>query len=187
VARVSHVAVGSWTMKSIAGVVLMTVCAVGAHGSGAEATRHSHQPVVESSGCRGKHEDGHNKHGDGDDDRGHDSRDDDRDHDNRGRNRGHGRHHPEDTSGHGLQQKVTVLNPATAFLRVDKAGRVSSAATNTGCKPSKGDAVFLLRPGGKVEQATTFDVNACNWSGNFTAPGRFQPQDCRIGHREKGR
>jgi hypothetical protein len=150
----SYSAFGSLTLKSIAGLVLLAAGAVGTHSSDAGATRSSHQ-IVESLDCRGDREVG-----------GH-------------RNRGHfghngGGHSP----GFGLQQTISVSVPATTFLRVDKSGGVTSAATNTGCQPSSQDDVFLLRPNGAIEPATLLDVHECDWTGDFTVPGRFQTQRC---------
>ena len=182
-------AFGSWTLRSIAGLVLLATGAVGAHSSGVEAMHYSHT-MVESSKCRGNH--------DGDDDRGHDSRgdggdgqgghgDDDHAHDN-----GHNEHEHDghDDNGHdggnhgagmGLRQVISVRVPPTIFLRVDKLGRVTAAATNTGCRPSKQDDAFLVRPNGAIEPTTLLHVDKCDWTGDFSVPGRFQPQWCNAG------
>jgi hypothetical protein len=173
-----HGAFGSWTLRSIAGLVLLTTGAVGAHSSGAETIHFSHT-MVESSNCRGNH-DGDDDH----EDRGHD----DRGHDSRGRggddHGGHGHDdHGHDGASHSsgmLQQEITVRVPSTAFLRVDKKGHVTAAATNTGCQPSKEDDVFLLRPNGAIERTTAIHADDCYWRGDFSIAGRFQPQDCRA-------
>lgn len=55
---------------------------------------------------------------------------------------------------------------------------MTSAATNTGCRPGKQDDVFLLRPDGAIEQATPIALPNCHWVGDFTVPGVFQPQLC---------
>ena len=158
-----HVAFGSWTLRSIAGLVLMTVGAVGTHDFKEKANRHS-PPAVESSDCHGNHDD---------------DRDGGRDHDHDGRdNKGRGKDGHGKRAGSVVRQMITVHVPATTFLRVDRSGRVTSAATNTGCQPSNSDDVFLFRPGGTIE-TTAIDVDTCNWTGNFSVPGRFQPQTCR--------
>ena len=71
---------------------------------------------------------------------------------------------------------ISVRVHSTIFLRVDRSGRVTAAATNTGCQPSKQDDVFLLHPNGAIERTTLLHVDQCDWTGDFTVPGRFQPQ-----------
>lgn len=162
---VSQSAVGSWTFRSIAGLVLLTTGVGGTHSSGAVAARYSYRRV-ESSECRDEHGD------DAHDDRGHDSRRHDGDH-------GHKGHHDHGGgAGVGLQQTISVRVRPTTFLRVDKFGRVTAAATNTGCQPSKQDDVLLLRPSGAIEPTTLLHVDRCDWTGDFTVYGRFQPQWC---------
>ncbi|MCE9623577.1 MAG: hypothetical protein K8R99_14665 [Actinomycetia bacterium] len=73
-------------------------------------------------------------------------------------------------------QTSIVTVPATVFLRVDRAGRVTAAATNTGCAPRHGDDVYLFRPDGSITVTTTVDVEDVDWVGDFTTPGVFQPQ-----------
>ena len=172
-ATMSQSALGSWTFRSIAGLVLLTTGVAGTHSSSAETDRYSHR-MVESSECRGEHDD------DGHGDRGHDSRRHDGDH-------GHNGHHGHaGGAGLGLQQVISVRILPTIFLRVDKAGRVTAAATNTGCQPGKQDDVFLLRPNGVIEPTTMLHVDRCDWTGDFTVPGRFQPQWCSAGlHRHR--
>ena len=178
----SHLALGSFALKSIAGLVVTSACVVGGTRSSAvEAVKYT-RVAIEASSCHGTHEDDH-----GHDNRSHDNgiHDDGR-HDNGGRGR-HGHEGDDDdgqggTKGLGLRQIVTVQNPATVFLRVDKSGRVTSAATNTGCKPTRNDDAFFFRPGGAVEPATNFDLGGCDWTGDFSVPGRFQPQNCRADH-----
>jgi hypothetical protein len=70
-----------------------------------------------------------------------------------------------------------VAVPATVFLRVDEGGRVTAAATNTGCVPRSGDGVYAFQPSGLIT-AAGFDVTSCHWTGDFTIAGRFQPQSC---------
>lgn len=166
--------------KSIAAAVLLTAGVVGTRSSGAAAIRYSQQ-MVQSANCRGNR----------DDDRGHDSgRHDSHDHDNRAHDdrehddrRGHGRHGHDGGNhgpGFGLQQMISVRVPPTIFLRLDKSGRVTAAATNTGCQPSKQDDVFLLRPNGAIEPTTIFHVDECKWTGDFRVPARFQAQFCSF-------
>ena len=162
---------GSSTLKSLAGVVLLAVGAVGSHEAHPAVTHYSHR-IVQAVTCR----DDHDGRGRGrDDDRGHD----------------HGGHqddeHGDDgddggpSSGAGmLHQVISVRVPASTFIRLDKSGRIIAAATNTRCQPSKQDEVFLIRVGGAVEPTTTIHVEDCKWIGDFTVPGRFQPQDCRV-------
>jgi hypothetical protein len=148
----SHSAFRSWTSKSFVGLVLLTAGAVGIHGSDAGAIRSSDQ-IVESLDCRGSRDNG------GRADRGHDRSGQD--------------------AGDGLKQTISVRVRATTFLRVDALGRVTSAATNTGCRPSNQDDVFLLLPNGTIEQATALHLDDCHWTGDFTVPGQFQPQVCK--------
>lgn len=164
---------GSATLKSLAGVVLIAVGAVGSHEPNAAFTQHSHR-IVEASSCRtGREARGHDHDG-GRDDRGHDhgGHQDD----------GHGDDGGPSTGSGMLQQVLSVRVPAATFIRLDKSGRIIAAATNTRCQPSKQDQVFLIRVGGAVEPTTTIHVEHCKWIGDFTVPGRFQPQDCRVDH-----
>ena len=172
--------------KSIAAGVLLTAGVVGTRSSDVAAIRYTHR-IVESANCRGHRDDdrGHDSgdHGGrGHDDRGHEDRghDDDRrpdHHDHHGGNHG---------PGLGLQQMISVRVPPTILLRVDKLGRVTAAATNTGCQPSKQDDVFLLRPNGAIEPTTLLHVDRCDWTGDFSVPGRFQPQWCNAAlHRHR--
>ena len=183
---------GSATLKSLAGVVLIAVGAVGSHEPSAAFTRHSYR-IVEASSCRtGREARGHD----------HDGRGDDRGHDHGGHGVGHRDGHGHDHGGHHddghgddgddggpstgsgmLQQVLSVRVPASTFIRLDKSGRIIGAATNTRCQPSKHDKVFLFRVGGAVEPTTTIHVEDFKWIGDFTVPGRFQPQDCRADHR----
>jgi hypothetical protein len=50
--------------------------------------------------------------------------------------------------------------------------------TNTGCVPSREDDVFVFRPDGTLAPAAGHVINGCDWSGDFTVSGRYQPQDC---------
>jgi hypothetical protein len=172
-------------IRSLAGVVLLTAGVIGTRTSGAEAT-HDDQPAAQSEKCHGGH-----GHDDDDDDHGHDSSDHGNSghgnsgHRNTGKNRGRddrgrGGHGPAN-GGAGLQQVIKVSIPSTTFLRVDKKGRVTAAATNTGCEPNKNDEVFLFQPNGKIE-ASFGKIPDCDWSGDFSEPGRFQPQNCNGNH-----
>ena len=159
---------GSSTLKSLAGVVLMAVCAVGSHEPSTAVTHHSHR-IVQASKCR--------------DDRGRGGHDDDRGHDHGGhQDDGHDDDDGPSTGAGMLQQVISVRVPASTFIRLDKSGRIIAAATNTRCQPSNQDEVFLIRPGGAVEPTTTIHIADCKWIGDFTVPGRFQPQDCRLDH-----
>jgi len=152
-----RLAFGSLTLKSIAGVVVVAAGAIGIHASVTQASRESSRGresrVVEVAAC----------------DRADDGRGDDH----------RARRGPRPVASGGLQQSVVVRVPPTVLLRVDSSGRVIAAATNTGCVPSEGDDVFVFRPDGSIHQTTTFDVESCDWSGNFTVPGQFQTQVCR--------
>ena len=152
--------------------------------------------TVEAAHCRDSGRSGHD-----DDDNDHDRGGLDSHHDDRGsgqdrgdraatrhddRNRSHDDHGLDD-DGHdhqpaettdGLLQIINIAVAKTAFLRVDRSGRVIAAATNTGCMPRRGAEVFLLHLGGQIEPSPNFDVTSCRWLGDFTAAGRFQPQDC---------
>jgi hypothetical protein len=187
----SHVSRGHWMLRSIAGVVLIAAGAIGAQGSGAEATPYYPQ-VEESSKCRDGHDnEGHNEHDDhndnDDEDHGHDKSGHRNTGKNRGRDdRGRGGQGHGNGGGTGLQQVIKVRVLATTFLRVDKKGRVTAAATNTGCAPSENDEVFLFQPNGTIE-ASFGKIPDCDWSGDFTVAGRFQPQDCDRDHRGRGK
>jgi hypothetical protein len=71
---------------------------------------------------------------------------------------------------------ISVTVPATAFVRVDKSGRVTAAATNTGCAPRKGYDVYVFRPDGSITLAPTFNLASLVWFGDFTSVGEFQNQ-----------
>jgi hypothetical protein len=184
---------------AIAGLVVVVGAILGAHTSDAQATDGDRRSV-ESSECHDGHggeehhsedHDGHD-HGDnsshdkdehrnnGHDNSGHDKSG----HRNEGKNRGRddrGRGAPGPAvSGQGLQQIAKVAIPATTFLRVDRNGRVTEAATNTGCQPGKRDDMFLLKPDGKIVSVSAAQVERCDWTGDFRVSGRFQRQSCRA-------
>jgi hypothetical protein len=198
----------STTLKSIAGVALIAAGAVGAGGAGGAARAHepdgrlshfSHH-IVEASTCRDNRDkrddrsrDRGRDHGGQDDDRGHDHgghQDDGHGDDGHGDD-GHGDDGHGDDGGDGgpstgsgmLQQVVSVRVPSATFLRIDKSGRVIAAATNTRCRPNKQDDVYIFRAGGAVEPTTAINLEDCTWIGDFTVPGRFQPQECRLDHK----
>jgi hypothetical protein len=72
---------------------------------------------------------------------------------------------------------VTVAVPPTAFLRVDGAGRVVAAATNTGCAPRATDDIYLFRTDGGIVRGTSTVLAHRHWHGDFTHAGEYQPQD----------
>ena len=75
-----------------------------------------------------------------------------------------------------VQQTVAVSIPAVALLRVDERGRITAAATNTGCAPRAGDEVYLLQPDGTAVQTSSVDVARIAWRGDFRTPGDYQRQ-----------
>lgn len=68
----------------------------------------------------------------------------------------------------GVTQTVTVSVPRTAIVDVDHAGRVVSAATNTGCRPRPGDDVYVRRPDGTIVPAPPGAFAGMAWRGDFT-------------------
>jgi hypothetical protein len=76
--------------------------------------------------------------------------------------------------------QISVSVPATTILRIDKHGRVIAAATNTGCVPSRSDDVFVFRPDGTLAPTNARVIDRCDWRGDFTVSGRYQPQDCNA-------
>jgi hypothetical protein len=197
----THLASWSWKLKITAGIVGMTAGTLGMHTAHIGASEEAHirqkqasvmadrdsriqeRRVVEAANC---HSGGDGT--DGNDDRsGHPGQGDEQ----HGTSDQHGvdgtRHDTADDPHHKPKPQPTgmVLQPtsvqlaATDFLRIDKSGKVVSAATNTGCAPRVGDEVFVFRPNGNIDATTKFDVTTCRWTGDFTIAGRFQPQDCR--------
>lgn len=80
-------------------------------------------------------------------------------------------------SGDGaMVQTITVTILPTAILRVDAAGRVIAAETNTGCAPRTTDLLLVERADGTLAPAGGIDVAAVRWTGDFTAFG-FVPQE----------
>ena len=170
----THFALVSVTLKSIAGAMVVALGVVGAHGSVSEAGGDLHvvpRNVVEHDGasreCRASGDDvGHDSHGNV----------------ARGSN---GRTASGRSPSTRIQQVIVVQVPRTAFLRVDKSGHIIAAATNTGCRPTTGDDVFLFRPGGKIEPTTAVILEACDWTGDFAVSARFYPQDCTTNHHSR--
>jgi hypothetical protein len=73
-------------------------------------------------------------------------------------------------------QTITVTVERTALVKVDAAGKVLAAETNTGCAPRPGDRVFVVQADGSLREAVGFDATATAWTGDFTRFG-FVPQD----------
>lgn len=72
-------------------------------------------------------------------------------------------------------QVVAVRTPATAMIRVDAAGRVLAAWTNTGCAPKPGDDLWTLHPDGTITPARASIVER-RWRGDFSRAGVFVDQ-----------
>jgi len=73
-------------------------------------------------------------------------------------------------------QQVTVQIPATVLLKLDAAGHVAEAATNSGCAPRLTDDVYLIEPDGTVHSGDANMLVGHQWVGDFTAAGVYQPQ-----------
>lgn len=75
-------------------------------------------------------------------------------------------------SGDGaMVQTIAVTILPTAILRVDAAGRVVAAETNTGCAPRPTDQLFVEQADGTLAPAHGIDVAAVDWTGDFTVFG----------------
>lgn len=74
-----------------------------------------------------------------------------------------------------MVQTITVTVEPTSLLRIDQDGRVSAAATNTGCAPRATDHLFVVQADGSLRPAEGIDVDAIAWTGDFTRYG-FVPQ-----------
>ena len=72
--------------------------------------------------------------------------------------------------------RVAVQIPATVLLKLDAAGRVVEAATNSGCAPRLTDDVYEIEPDGTVHGADANVLLGHQWVGDFTAAGVYQPQ-----------
>ena len=75
-----------------------------------------------------------------------------------------------------MQQEVKVVVPATALIRVDAAGRVTAALTNTGCAPRPGDDIYVVHAGGSIDPTPTGELPTQRWVGDFTVPGVYVVQ-----------
>ena len=75
-----------------------------------------------------------------------------------------------------MQQTIRVTVPATALLRIDRDGRVVAALTNTGCAPRHSDDIYVVRPDGTVALASSTQITARTWTGDFTSPGVYVDQ-----------
>ena len=150
-----HRALVSVTLKSIAGALVVALGIVGVHGSVSQAGHDLNvaQQNGQSRDCRKSNDDV-----------------------------GHGSHDYTGSPAASLQQVISVGVPRTVFVRVDKSGRITAAATNTGCPPRNGDDFFLFRPGGTIEPTTSINADACNWSGDFAVVARFYAQQCITDH-----
>ena len=70
-------------------------------------------------------------------------------------------------------QLVSVVVPPVALLDLDADGGVIAAATNTGCAPRLGDAVYVVQADGSLVPGA---LPVVDWVGDFTEAGVFQPQ-----------
>jgi len=91
-----------------------------------------------------------------------------------GQGHAHGRRGPS-TSSPGTQS-ISVFVPPTALVRVDAAGHVIAAATNTGCRPVQSDDFFTIHADGSVNRARPGEYAAQHWTGDFAAPGVYVAQ-----------
>ena len=81
----------------------------------------------------------------------------------------------------------------TTFVKVDRSGRITEAATNTSCRPTRGDTVYVFLRDGTIITAPHLDLDAIDWRGSFRTPGVYhrqrgqrgclQPTPCRSGDR----
>ena len=76
----------------------------------------------------------------------------------------------------GLHQDVVVAVSRTALIRIDAAGVVRAAATNTGCAPRAGDDFYVIAPDGSINAARAETFAKQHWVGNFKTPGEFVDQ-----------
>ena len=76
-----------------------------------------------------------------------------------------------------VTQTITVTVPPLAIIRLDAAGNVASAFTNTRCAPRITDDVYLVDAGGTFLNADpVHELPVHTWVGDFTQPGVFQQQ-----------
>lgn len=78
-----------------------------------------------------------------------------------------------------MSQTVTVTVERTALLRVDRRGRITAAATNTGCRPHVGDRIYVISPSGTYTEVTDVDLDELDWKGSFRSIGQFERQSGR--------
>ena len=72
---------------------------------------------------------------------------------------------------------ITVTIPRLAVIRLDAAGKVASAFTNTRCAPRSSDDVYLVDAAGNfLNEHPVHELPVHVWQGDFTQPGVFQPQ-----------
>ena len=83
---------------------------------------------------------------------------------------------PHRATSSATQQTVVVRVPATTLLRVDRWGRVTAAATNTGCAPRATDQVYVARADGTLQRTFSIHVDHYRWTGDFTVAARYQMQ-----------
>jgi hypothetical protein len=83
-------------------------------------------------------------------------------------------------TGHLLPDFSVGLAPTT-FLRIDRRGRIVEAATNTSCRPTPGDTVYVAVPGGDIIEAPYLDLAAITWRGDFRVPAVYHRQDPQRG------
>jgi hypothetical protein len=74
-----------------------------------------------------------------------------------------------------LLQQVGVGLRSAAVLRLDRFGRVVSAATNSGCPPQQTDDIYLTL-GGSTRLVTDVNISRVHWDGDFTEPGKYYGQ-----------
>ncbi|MFZ4720212.1 MAG: hypothetical protein ACOYMR_12350 [Ilumatobacteraceae bacterium] len=74
-----------------------------------------------------------------------------------------------------MVQAVTVTIEPTSLLKLDRRGKVSAAATNTGCRPHATDHLYVVNPDGSLREAKGIDVDRVKWTGDFREWG-FVPQ-----------
>ena len=79
-----------------------------------------------------------------------------------------------------MAQTITVTIERTTLLRVDRRNRITAAATNTGCRPSNGDRVYLISPSGTYTEVTDVDLDDIDWKGSFRTIGGFERQSGRA-------
>jgi hypothetical protein len=76
----------------------------------------------------------------------------------------------------GVAQQINVAVPATALIRIDHAGRIAAALTNTGCAPRTGDDIYIVRADGSVDPTPIHELPSPQWFGDFTVAGVYVSQ-----------